>query len=437
MSIDDSLLGIRVQGNYEFELQSLLGSGAFGNVYRAIRLGKPPVTVAVKIFNSRGDTEMANLRRELSALLSVDSPYVPKVLDYDLTSRYKFMAMELYPYGSLSQMIKNLGVLSETAGWKLLHDLLQAVKAAHLASLLHLDIKPPNVLLSGRGGFVLGDFGISQALMVTKGEALTPSIGTPFYHAPEQRELEFDLFDTRTDLYGIGATVWAALCRAKLDMEQVRRIKCGERIPPAREVRPELDAQLSSILQRLTAPEQSMRPGGAGEVLADVLQIMKGAPMTESAPLGRFLEEEEIEEVISNLMDPYWVEVIRKESDHLTLLSYEDGEYLCRLGGMEHTVHILLRGKVVVERDGKLLALESREGQFLGEVAALTGSWRTANVQARGPVVTAVFNAATFEEFLSKYPPAAIRIIRALSERVSRESQSSSSLDDNLSFEKA
>ena len=64
------------------------------------------------------------------------------------------------------------------------------------------------MLLDGRGGFVLTDFGVSQAS--ASAAALLPfSAGTRGYQAPEQRDAQFDEYDLRTDLWGVGATAWA------------------------------------------------------------------------------------------------------------------------------------------------------------------------------------------------------------------------------------
>ena len=97
--------------------------------------------------------------------------------------------------------------------WRLITDLLSALADAHRAGILHLDVKPSNVLLDGNGGFVLTDFGVSQAARMSKGllhqGQLAVGLGTHGYRAPEQDSMSLHSFDLRTDLWGVGATAWA------------------------------------------------------------------------------------------------------------------------------------------------------------------------------------------------------------------------------------
>ena len=122
----------------------------------------PATLVALKVMARPDDPQARNsLKRELAALLAVRSDRIPKVYDWNLDGETCFAAMQYYPAGSLADTWPFLGRLAEQA-WRLLSDLMQALGAAHRASVLHLDVKPSNVLLDGNGGYVLTDFGVSH-----------------------------------------------------------------------------------------------------------------------------------------------------------------------------------------------------------------------------------------------------------------------------------
>ena len=91
----------------------------------------------------------------------------------------------------------------------MLSDLLSALDVAHRASLLHLDIKPANVLLDGHGGFVLTDFGVSQSSRMRRGLAAVQRRARAATRRPSRTSAKFDEYDLRTDLWGVGATAWA------------------------------------------------------------------------------------------------------------------------------------------------------------------------------------------------------------------------------------
>jgi serine/threonine protein kinase len=414
--------GDEIRGSRRYVLERLLGEGAFAAVYeaRCLEPGQAcPPKVAVKVLCGDAGPQVINLlKREISSLLALDSRNIPHVHDWGQVHGAPFVVMDLYSWGSLQDQIRSAGPVDMATAWRLLRDLLSAICEAHRRSLLHLDIKPANVLLDGRGGFVLTDFGISQALKIAEGPALTPSAGTPAYRAPEQANLDILKFDARTDLYGVGLTVYHAATATDLSP----KARGGKDLPPLRSVRPDADEELSQILARLTAADRSLRPGGAAEVLVRVDAKLSGRRLQDRVP-GRFLSEEEIEEVRRFIVDPLLDELCARSDARLFYVCFDDNEVLCRQGEMSHHTFLLIHGTVQVERNGKVIGREARQGSFIGEVAALTGTWRTATVRARGPVHTVVFNAAELEDFLVASPAFNLRLVKTLSLRLLEESQ--------------
>jgi CRP-like cAMP-binding protein len=90
---------------------------------------------------------------------------------------------------------------------------------------------------------------------------------------------------------------------------------------------------------------------------------------------------------------------------------------MCVQGEEAYPTIVLLSGAVLVERDGRPISREAREGSFLGENATLTGRPRTATIRADGPVWALMFNAAELEQFVISNPAVAIRLIKTLALR--------------------
>ena len=190
------------------------------------------------------------------------------MFDWTLEGDTPFVVMEYFPSGSLRDVMPLQGAIEEEAIWRLLADLLLALDVAHRASLLHLDIKPANVLLDGNAGYVLTDFGVSQASRIERG-LLPFSVGSRGYQAPEQKEERFDQYDLRTDLWGVGATAWAMATGLNLaERSDLVREDDGNAIyglPPLSEFRINLSPELEEVIMSLLHLDPSLRPGSVAE----------------------------------------------------------------------------------------------------------------------------------------------------------------------------
>ena len=216
--------GDELTARYRYRVLRRLGRGGFGSVFLARCLDdgpspeedarRPPELVALKVMARPNDPHARNsLKRELAALLAVDHDRIPKLYDWNIDGETCFAAIQYFPAGSLADAWPFLGRLDPEQTWRLLSDLTQALGAAHRASVLHLDVKPSNVLLDGNGGYVLTDFGVSHSSRMSKGllhqGQLSIGLGTHGYRAPEQANAKVQSFDLRTDLWGVAATAWA------------------------------------------------------------------------------------------------------------------------------------------------------------------------------------------------------------------------------------
>jgi hypothetical protein len=398
-----------------------LGQGRFGSVFLARCLdgdgaSPPPERVAVKVFPQRATGGLA-LRRELAALRAIRHARVPRLHDFCLEGRHGFVAMDYFERGSLAARVASGVRPEEDEVWSLLEHLLEALAVAHQASVLHLDVKPSNVLLAADGGFALSDFGISEC---ARAGAVAPRArGTPGYRAPEQHDGRYRAVDARSDLFGVGATVWAFA--AGLDLARRRRLASSElALPPLESLRPDLSQSLAWLVGALVRVDPEERPASACEALARLRAIAREAapPRPLLALAGDRLDAADAAALVAELVDPLAAHVCRDPVLRARVVRLAPGEMLWAEGETTDAAVLLLRGTLAVERGGRLLARVAREGELLGELAALTGRPRTASLSAEGgPAFVCLLNAAQFEGLLAAHPGLALRLLRAMAER--------------------
>jgi hypothetical protein len=428
-------IGTELRARFRYRLIKRLGRGSFGSVFfarcldaDARRDDSPPQKVAVKILGSTKGAAVDLLRRELAAMIALEDDRIPRVYDWRLDGDHAFVVMQYYAEGSLREALAAQEPVPEERIWRLLADVLAALDVAHRHSVLHLDVKPANVLIDG-DGFVLTDFGVSQASRVSRG-LMPMSVGTRGYQAPEQRNERFDQYDLRTDLWGVGATAWAVATGINL-AERDELVREGDGaiygLPPLSERRIYCSPELEEVVMSLLHLDPARRPGSVAEVLARVDAVRAGRGLgggAFGASRHVAVDEAEAEAVIETLVDPLLISICRQRAFRSYFAKFEDGEMLCSEGEVSACAFLLLRGTVVVTRDDDEIARVSREGHFLGEVATLTGLPRTASMRASGTVWAVALNAADLERFITANPAMGLRVVRALAQRLAKLNKS-------------
>jgi serine/threonine-protein kinase len=194
-----------------YELVSLLGSGGIGEVWLAKKGRK---RVALK-FLRKAASQRANRRfeREAEILGKLSSEHVVRVLDFGAADKATpFIVFEYLEGETLSQLLEREGSIPFSVLAPLVDQLLAGLAAAHDQGVVHRDIKPSNVLIAaGSGQIKILDFGMSkffddEELLTSAGVTL----GTVAFMAPEQA-LDSRTADLRSDLYSVGAVVFASL----------------------------------------------------------------------------------------------------------------------------------------------------------------------------------------------------------------------------------
>jgi serine/threonine protein kinase len=425
-----------LEARHRYRLVRRLGKGGFGSVFLADSLDSsngadgPPAQVAVKVIGSARDRNArSSLKRELSALLAIHHDRIPKLYDWNIEGELAFVVLQYFPAGSLADARPFMGRFDEAQTWRLITDLLVALTAAHRASILHLDVKPSNVLLDGNGGFVLTDFGVSHSSRMSKGllhqGQIAVGLGTHGYRAPEQDSVTIQSFDLRTDLWGVGATAWSLYTGIDLNKRQdvLRRKDSGNVYGLQRlsDVALRCPPPLEEVIMGMLNIDPTERPGGAAEVLTQVKAIASGFGLDSQTLVNAHranANPSEVRGVLDALVDPLWASICRSPGFDRFFVRFEHGEVLSGANDRAHHTLLLLQGRVRVELEDRLVDIETREGSFLGAISTLTGADRTVTLRADGPVWACIFNEAELEQLVTCNPAIAVRLIRNMAGRI-------------------
>ncbi|MFN3629504.1 MAG: serine/threonine protein kinase [Casimicrobiaceae bacterium] len=147
---------------------------------------------------------------EGKALATINHPNVVRVTNFFRANETVYMVMRYERGRTLQQYIQgNQGMLPESLIRHVFSNLLNGLREVHTRRLLHLDIKPANIYIRTDGSPVLLDFGAARQVLASRGKKITPMY-TPGFAAPEQyRDAESDQLGPWTDVYGIGASIFA------------------------------------------------------------------------------------------------------------------------------------------------------------------------------------------------------------------------------------
>lgn len=209
-----------------YHIRELIGHGGMGNVYLAEQLQPVHRKVAIKFMHA-GMNSLVMMRRfqqEQRTLAMMDHPNIARVVDAAVTtSGRSYFVMELVNGISILRYSERQG-LDVQQRLHLFIDCCHAIHHAHQKGIIHRDIKPSNVLVAMSEGIPVVkviDFGIAKALALHTAEAISTQhsfatqlgemLGTPLYMSPEQASMGETSVDTRTDIYSLGAMLYALM----------------------------------------------------------------------------------------------------------------------------------------------------------------------------------------------------------------------------------
>ena len=294
----DGLLGKTLSDRYY--IRRLVGEGAMGRVYEGHHTGIGK-RVAIKIAHrvERRKTEVAKrFQREALAPAQIGHPNVADVTDCGTTPTGEvFFVMEFIDGVSLDAVIKRDGQLAIERTLAIAVQICRALEAAHRAGIIHRDLKPSNVMLVRADDeedlVKVLDFGVAKFLHDTDGANLTltnATVGTPKYMAPEQIRGGGKV-DFRSDLYALGAILYAMLTGGRLpfesgNVEELWQNKLTRDPHPLGEYRSDLPADLEELVLSCLARDPSQRPSSAQALKQQLVAHLEATRTMSDSILG-------------------------------------------------------------------------------------------------------------------------------------------------------
>jgi serine/threonine protein kinase len=268
----------------EYVLLEELGRGGMGIVYKA-RQRSPDRIVALKMV-LRGETatptDLARFRAEAEAAAKVLHPHIVPVYEVGEQAGRPYFSMKLIEGTTLARRLAD-GPLPSRQAAEMLIPVCRAIADAHRQGVLHRDLKPSNILIDREGRTFVTDFGLAKRLTSGNADAslsggLTQSgaiLGTPGYMAPEQAAGQRGEVSPATDVYALGAILYAMLTarppfQAPSALDTVMMVLEQEPLPP-RMLNPKADADLEMIALKCLQKPADLRYRNA-DALADDLQ---------------------------------------------------------------------------------------------------------------------------------------------------------------------
>jgi len=280
-----------------YHIESLLGEGGMGSVYRAYdrELDR---TVAIKVIRPglvADPSAVQRFKQELLLGSKVSHKYILRIHDLGEVDGLKFISMAFVDGDDLHSILRREGRLPIDRALTIAREIAEALAAAHAEGVIHRDLKPHNILIDRAGTAYVSDFGLAKSLaaapdMTRSGELL----GTPRYMAPEQ--VSGGQVDHRVDLYAFGLILYEMVTGTvpfhgdSAIAELLMRVQ--SKPPDPRTVNADTPAPLADVILRCLETNPNLRYQSAEDILADLdigvespSSSRRGHRRTQSIPL--------------------------------------------------------------------------------------------------------------------------------------------------------
>ncbi len=287
----------------DYEILDEIGRGGMGVVFRArqISLGR---IVALKMI-LRGElasaADLTRFRGEAESAARLHHPHVTAVYEIGDHEGQPFFSMQFVEGTTLARKIVD-GPLPAREAARLLLPVCRAIAEAHRQGLLHRDLKPSNILIDRAGHPFVSDFGLAKRVTADKDDEdeqsrslLTHSgaiVGTPGYMAPEQAAGNRGEVGRTTDVYGLGALLYATLTgrapfQSASPVDTVLQVLEQDPLPP-RLLNPAVDTDLEMIALRCLQKPAELRYATADALADDLERFLANEPI--AARSSRFAQ---------------------------------------------------------------------------------------------------------------------------------------------------
>ena len=277
-----------------YTVERELGGGGMSRVFVALetRLGR---RVVVKVLSTEvmAGISAERFEREIRVAASLQQANIVPVLSAGDMNGAPYYTMPFVAGESLRVRLREKGRLAIGETVSILRDVARALGYAHEVGIVHRDIKPDNVLLSG-GTAVVTDFGIAKALRAARTDPehttltqLGTALGTPAYVSPEQAAGDPSV-DHRADIYSFGCLAYEMLAGsppfANRAAQRIVAAHMAEAPRPVQELRPDTPSTLAVLVMGCLEKDASARPQSASDILATLDAITTSDPSRPAMP---------------------------------------------------------------------------------------------------------------------------------------------------------
>lgn len=282
MTSNDPLINRTIEG-YQFIKR--LGEGSFGLVYLARHPRIKERLVAIKYIKLGNPDEVKKVEREVDILARLQHPNVVNIYDTYRFDHYQLIVMELIRGGSLHHAMRQIPKLLDVKSVvEIVEQLAFALGYVHSQNILHLDLKPANILLDSIANgqdarLVLTDFGIAE--IVSPGDLRSTNVvGTPVYMSPEHFGFGDNKPDYRSDIYSLGIILYELLVGhvpfKSLQMLELLNMHAYSPIPRVTDEVSSAPVELDEIIKRALAKQPEDRFQSANEMGSALRDLREG-----------------------------------------------------------------------------------------------------------------------------------------------------------------
>ena len=291
-------VGTILHGTYRID--SYLSSGGFGNTYVATNI-EFEERVAIKEFFMKGVTQRdenqttvsvsnaenhnsfleqkEKFKKEARRLRKLNNEYIVSVHDLFEENGTAYYVMDYVDGENLAERLKRTGKpMTEQEVREILPQILDALKSVHDAGIWHLDMKPANIMLTKEGRVKLIDFGASKQLNAQKGGATTSTAisYTNGYAPREQMEQNYDKFGPWTDIYALGATLYALLTNKRPPLPTDIDDDSSEDKHKALPMSENASKEMRSLVLWMMQTDRNKRPNDVKSIMPRLSNIYQG-----------------------------------------------------------------------------------------------------------------------------------------------------------------
>src|SRR3989442_6255462 len=277
--MNGDMIGRVIKGRYK--LIDERGRGSFATVYVA-RDTENNHIYAVKVLHLEmaNDGELvARFHREVHIILSLSDPHIVRVVDYGNDNGLcEFIAMEYIDGQNLKYHMLTHGPMDPLRALNYTRQIAEGLETAYKQGVVHRDIKPQNILITGKDVVKIVDFGLARGRETVTLTQSNVFMGTAYYISPEQAESGRSA-DTRSDLYSVAAVLFEMLAgyppyQGETAVDIVIK-HINDKIPSICRIRPTLPTEMDLFIQKALAKQAAERFATPQEFIAALDQVQE------------------------------------------------------------------------------------------------------------------------------------------------------------------